>query len=207
MPKKVIIGVFLIISVASFVMIYHVMIYQKIGQYEHHLYIKSEDIYDSLEDGDILYRMGNRVWSLLFRDTSPTERRFSHVGIVRIRNGHVTVISAEALTAGGDFVKEVSLNDYLWHTISAGLYRVNNIDGALISDTAIEFLGRPFDWDFDMEEDEKLYCSELLYVVLKKIDPNIKLNTFWDGKAGKYVIPMDVYLQKEYFTEIGSWGK
>lgn len=188
-------------------MINHVMIYQKIGQYERHIYIKSEDVYSSLEDGDVIYRMGNRVWSLLFRDTSPTEKRFSHVGIVKIRNDHVTVISAEALTEGGDFVKEVSLSDYLWHTLSAGVYRINNIEGALISDTAMEFIGRPFDWDFNMDEDEKLYCSELLYVVLKKINPDIKLNTSWDKKAGRYVIPMDIYLQKEYFTEIGSWGR
>ncbi|MCL2443794.1 MAG: hypothetical protein FWD13_10085 [Treponema sp.] len=200
--KKVLIIIFLIITIASIA-----MVFQKSNQYQHNLYINSDEISSSLKDGDVIFRMGDAVWSLYFRDMSPTDKRFSHLGIVRIRNNHITVISAEALTEGGDFVKEVTLGKFLSHALSAGIYRVNNIDGALISDAAVEYVGCPFDWDFDKDEDEKIYCSELLYAVLKKLDPSIKLNTTWISRVNKYVVPIDVYLQTEYFTQIGYWGK
>jgi len=56
-----------------------------------------------------------------------------------------------------------------------------------------------------MENDDKIYCTELLYIILKRLDPNIKLNTLWIKEIGKSIIPLDIYTQTEYFTEIGYW--
>ena len=82
---------------------------------------------------------------------------------------------------------------------------MHDLDGELISDKAMEFIGRPFDWQFNLEDDSKLYCTELLYVVLKKIDPSIKLNTMYMREIGRSIIPLDICSQTEYFTEIGYW--
>ena len=58
-----------------------------------------------------------------------------------------------------------------------------------------------------MKEDNNIYCSELLYVVLKKLDSQIILNTIWIKNFGKNIIPLDVCFQSEYFTEVGYWDK
>jgi hypothetical protein len=55
----------------------------------------------SLKDGDIICRLGDRTWSLFFKDISPTDKRFSHLGIVRICNGNISVINAEGLAMRG----------------------------------------------------------------------------------------------------------
>jgi len=58
-----------------------------------------------------------------------------------------------------------------------------------------------------MEDNSKLYCTELLYVILKNIDLDIVLNKVFIKEIGKNIIPLDVCSQSEYFTEVGYWGK
>jgi len=164
-----------------------------------------EEVISLIQDGDIIFRMGDRIWSQSFRDLSPTERRFSHLGIVRKRDDVITVINSEAMQEYDDVVTEVTLERFLQPALCVGLFRMHDLDGELISDTAMEFIGIPFDWKFDMEDSSKLYCTELLYVVLKKIYPSIKLNTTYIKELGKNIILLDICLQTEYFTEIGYW--
>jgi hypothetical protein len=170
-------------------------------------YVQEDEILSSLNDGDIICRLGDRLWSKFFKELSPNDKRFSHLGIVRIRDNIVSVINAEGLAIEGkDYVNEVSLKDFLKTAQSIGIYRVKNIQGEIISDTALEYIGRHFDWKFDMEENNNLYCTELLYVILKKLDTNIELNKIWLKEINKYIIPLDICLQSEYFLEIGYWG-
>jgi hypothetical protein len=126
-------------------------------------------LYSVVKDGDIICRLGDRFWSQLFKDVSVTDKRFSHMGIIRINNGQITVINAEGDTGHGrDFVNEVTLTEFLKVARAAGIYRINDIDGKKISDLAVEYFDVPFDWKFDMTDESKLYCTELLYVILKK---------------------------------------
>jgi hypothetical protein len=203
--KKLLVG-FLI-----FVVIIFVTIIPKSRRRINLEYIQEHEIVSYLRNGDIICRLGDRPWSLLFREISPNDKRFSHLGIVRISGGIISVINAEGLAVEGrGYVNEVSLKEFLKIAQSVGIYRLNGIDGIdgnEISDAALEFKGYPFDWQFDMNENTKLYCSELLYVVLKKISPNIELNCIWLKEIGKYIIPVDVCSQSEYFVEIGFWGK
>ena len=83
---------------------------------------------------------------------------------------------------------------------------MKTIEGNKISETALEYIGHPFDWQFNMEDDNNLYCTELLYVILKKINPEITLNTLWLKEIGRNVIPADVCSQSEYFIEVGYWN-
>ena len=47
-------------------------------------------------DGDIVLRRGNGMWSRLFANISIHDKRFSHVGIILVRDGKVTVTHASA---------------------------------------------------------------------------------------------------------------
>lgn len=162
-----------------------------------------EFLFENLQDGDIICRLGDRLWSQVFRDTSNTDKRFSHMGIIRINYEKITVIHAEGTTElGRDFVKEQDLEDFLKIARSIGIYRKNNIEGSLISDKALEYLGLPFDWSFDIQDESKIYCTELLYVILKQLMPEIELKTSYIKELGKEIIPLDAISHSEYFTEI-----
>jgi len=165
--------------------------------------INAEDISIHLKDGDIICRLGDRLWSLYFRDISPVDKRFSHLGIIRITGNKITVINAEGRAIQGkDFVNEVDLNKFLEIAKAVGVYRLNDYDGNIVSSTALEYIGYPFDWNFDLEDNNKIYCTELLYVVLQKIAPDIALEKIYQKELKKEIIPLEAYSNSEYFNEV-----
>jgi len=165
--------------------------------------INAEDISIHLKDGDIICRLGDRLWSLYFKDISSNDKRFSHLGIIRIIDNKITVINAEGRAIQGkDFVNEVDLDEFLEIAKAIGIYRLNNYDGKIISSAALEYIGYPFDWNFNLEDKSKIYCTELLYIVLKKIAPNIELKKIFQKELNKEIIPLEAYSNSEHFNEI-----
>ena len=179
-----------------------------IRQHNNSQFIQKHEILAYLKDGDVICRMGEKFWSPIIRDLSPYDRRFSHLGIVRIRDNDISVIHVEGLSRSRrHYVRKEPLNGFLRSARSVGIYRLINIDGSQISDTALKFIGIPFDWQFDMSENSTLYCTQLLYVILNEISPEIRLNTVWLDILNRYVIPLDIVTQTEYFLEIGYWQR
>jgi hypothetical protein len=201
--RKTLVGVFLLIGITVFV-----IVVQQRRRHSVLQFVQEDEILPFLNDGDIICRLGDRIWSNFFKELSPNDKRFSHLGIIRIRDNNVSVINAEGLAIEGkDFVNEVPLKDFLKIAKSIGIYRLRTFEGAKISDMALEYKGRPFDWQFDMNEENTLYCSELLYVILRKLSPEIELNLVWLKEIGKYIIPLEVCSQSKYFIQIGYWGQ
>ncbi|GHU83865.1 hypothetical protein FACS189468_9360 [Spirochaetia bacterium] len=166
-------------------------------------YFDAADIAPLLQDGDVLCRLGDRIWSRYFREVSPHDKRFSHLGIVRETGGTVTVINAEGLAIEGkDYVNEVTLQDFLDSATEIGVYRLRDGEGKALAEAALEFKGRPFDWDFDLESEDRLYCTELLYAVLKRVAPEVSLATVWLNPPGRAVVPPEACSQSERFTEV-----
>ncbi|MDR2211452.1 MAG: hypothetical protein LBO65_08335 [Spirochaetaceae bacterium] len=169
--------------------------------------VKKTTRYDAiagyLQDGDVICRLGDRLWSLYFKETSPLDKRFSHLGIVHITPGAITVINAEGLALQGkDLVNEVALDDFLSTARSIGIYRLKNHGGELLSRSAAEYKGRSFDWSFDLENDDKLYCTELLYAALKNTAPEIQLETVFIKELGRKIVPLEACSNSEYFKEV-----
>jgi uncharacterized protein YycO len=145
-----------------------------------------------LEDGDIIFRLGDRPWSMIIKDIATNKKEYSHVGIIK-RKKDVTVISAETLNFDGkDGVVDESLEKFIYVAQSVGIYRLQSSERNRISRIAGEYIGKPFDWEFDIKDDSRIYCSELLYVVLGRIRPDIILNTVYIKEIKKDVIPLDV---------------
>jgi len=204
--RKILVGVFVISCITIIVIIVQQRRQRSI--FQNVQYIQEDTILSCIKDGDIICRLGDRIWSMYFKELSPHDKRFSHLGIIRIRNNTVSVINAEGLAnEGKDFVNEVSLKEFLKSAQKIGIYRLRTIEGEVVSDTALEYIGLPFDWQFNMEDNSKLYCTELLYVILKRIDLDIVLNKVFIKEIGKNIIPLDVCSQSEYFMEIGYWEK
>jgi len=163
----------------------------------------TEMLFSVVQDGDIICRLGDRFWSTYFKDVSPEDKRFSHIGIIRISNGVITVIHAEGDTGHGrDFVNEVPLLDFIKIARAIGIYRLNEINRNELSNMALEYIGVPFDWQFDMYDSLKLYCTELLYVLLQRIKPELELKTVYVRELKKEIIPLDAITNSEHFLEI-----
>ncbi|MDR0864677.1 MAG: hypothetical protein LBO74_07065 [Candidatus Symbiothrix sp.] len=163
----------------------------------------SAELEPYLEDGDIICRLGDRLWSLYFRDLSPDDKRYSHLGIVRMGERNITVINAEGTRwEGKDYVNETLLQDFISVAKKVGVYRLKGIDGAEVIEKTLEFVGTPFDWNFDLEDNGKLYCTELLYAVLKNMDKGIQLETVFQKEVGKEIIPLEAISNSSDFIEV-----
>ena len=118
-------------------------------------------------------------------------------------NGRATVIHSEGTAAlGKDVVREESLWDFISIARAVGIYRAKGVDGGLVSRTAAEYLGVPFDWHFDMEDESKLYCTELLFVVFRRLAPEMELGTVYIGTLNKKVIPLESVSNSDRFEEV-----
>jgi uncharacterized protein YycO len=152
-------------------------------------------------EGDIICRLGDRTWSLYFKGLSKEDKRFSHLGIIHIKNDEIVVINAEGLAwKGKDYVNETPLAEFIKSARVLGLYRLKGIDGTKISAEALTMTGRPFDWDFNLKNHDKIYCTELLYAVLEVIAPEIKLMTVHE--LGKDIVPLEAVSASSQFEEI-----
>jgi hypothetical protein len=156
---------------------------------------------ECIEDGDIICRLGDRIWSLYFKGLSSTDKRFSHLGIIHRSENGIFVVNAEGLTHDEeDFVKEVPLHEFIISARIVGIYRMNDIEGQHISQEALKMLGRPFDWKFDLHNSDKLYCTELLYAILQNISPETALKTI--HKFGRDIVPLEAVSDSSLFKEI-----
>ena len=172
-----------------------------------HPVIPSKEVAERVRDGDIICRLGDRLWSLYFKDVSPTDKRFSHLGIARVTGGAVTVINAEGRAMEGrDFVNETGLEEFLGAARAAGIYRPRGLDGKALSTAAAGFIGVPFDWSFDLQDDTRLYCTELLYAALKKAAPEIRLQTVFRKELNRELIPLEAVSNSPYFEEVAYIG-
>jgi len=195
---------FVLIGISIFsILIFLILVFILMPRGKPVVLIKEDAFYGILKDGDIICRLGDRLWSQIFKDFSIDDKRFSHIGIIRIKNDRITVIHAEGTTKPGkDFVKEELLNDFLKVAITIGIYRMIDFDGNKISDSAMEYINVPFDWKFDMSDASELYCTELLYIILKRLKPKFEFNTTYVKELGKDIIPIDSISNSEYFSEI-----
>jgi uncharacterized protein YycO len=153
------------------------------------------------QEGDIICRLGDRTWSLYFKGFSQKDKRFSHLGIIHRHDDGITVINAEGLAwEGKNYVSESTLHEFINPARIIGLYRLDGVEGKMISEEALKMIGRPFDWDFNLNDSDKLYCTELLYAALKEAAPEIKLMTV--HKLGKDIIPLEAVSASPQFREV-----
>jgi len=192
-----------LITGAAVVLILVLCIIVKLPQLTPHPIIRSQDVAEYLRDGDIICRLGDRLWSAYFKDISAMDKRFSHLGIVRVSDNKITVINAEGRTMEGkDSVNETDLDEFLEIAKTVGIYRLRSPARQALSSAAMNFIGIPFDWSFDLKDDTKLYCTELLFAVLKEIAPEIHLKTIFQKELNKEIMPLEAVSNSTYFREV-----
>ncbi len=119
-----------------------------------------------------MFRYGNGQWSKYFRDMSEREKRFSHVGIVVGDQSELAVVhsSADDWTGIGS-VRRESITSFIDGYDDFVVYRVKCTDAERreIADTALAYVGKPFDARFDLSTSNRVYCTELVRIAVNGV--------------------------------------
>jgi len=128
-----------------------------------------------LQHGDVVVRTGNDITSEMFKQANQTDKTYSHCGIVMIEDGKPYVYHC---IGGEDNPDEVLRRDSIQFWVSPanntgfGILRYrfspSQLDSFCNITKTYYSQQKKFDMDFDLQNDDKLYCAELLYIAINK---------------------------------------
>lgn len=127
-----------------------------------------QTIIQKLQPGDIIIRKGAGALSYQLMEVSG--ENYSHCGVVVFDKGQPAIIQSIAKSDHNerDGVQLSSVHDFVKYTADSMLYIcrpiVDSSKNALIAQRAFFYLGQsiPFDNRFDLTDETKFYCSELI---------------------------------------------
>ncbi|MGF1449540.1 MAG: hypothetical protein ACFB20_09000 [Opitutales bacterium] len=161
-------------------------------------------------EGDLIARNRGGPWSHYFANVSPTDKRFSHVGLVVLEDGIAWVIHSKGDDANGEgHVHRETLVDFVadtdvWAHFRCELPEVQRL--ALARQVRV-FLKRrvPFDAAFDHTEAHRLYCTELIWrAAMEAID--LDLCPRKTPLGPHTVLSIQDLTDTPYFTEVPGRG-
>ncbi len=126
-----------------------------------------------LRTGDLLLRTGNDMTSRIFREMNRVNKTYSHGGLVVVEDGYPFVYHS----IGGEDNPDERLRrdsaDFFMSPANnlgfavARYHLTDSVTGNLVGAIRTYYHRRPlFDMDFNLETDDKLYCSEFVYKAL-----------------------------------------
>ena len=120
-----------------------------------------------METGDIIFRRVDGPTSQ-FIDLVDDQANYSHVGIVIVTDtGDVLIINVVPGEDSLSVVQAEPFATFLEPALSFAIFRLHweaGVDGAIAADWAYSLVGKiSFDIKFDLETDDELYCTELVW--------------------------------------------
>jgi hypothetical protein len=168
--------------------------------------IDISDIIPYIEDGDFILSSENHLSSYYIRSLCATDKRFSHSGIIYKKDGIISVIGSEGLEVKNKNIRfgvmKISLEEYLEDKNNIGIYRAKSKKRNAYSAKALEYLGIPFDYKYTLDNENELYCTQLIQVVLRETNSHICLIPTYVQKEKKEIILPDAISASENFMEI-----
>ncbi|KIM04342.1 MAG: hypothetical protein KU29_10660 [Sulfurovum sp. FS06-10] len=126
-----------------------------------------------LENGDIIFRRGYGVDSTISMNFSQGEKRYSHAGMIYKTDKGIFIIHAEEDKEHGhngvyiesieEFLEGISIWAVYRFDLSKKLHQ-NMVNYAL----KLSKKNIIFDMDFNLLDDDKMYCSEFIYKVVNR---------------------------------------
>jgi hypothetical protein len=154
---------------------------------------------DSLfHSGDLIFRDGKGFISKAFRKLSLTDPHYSHAGIIHRESNNLFVYHI----IGGEGklnskMRKEKLADFCSSSLSDGfaVFRTD-LKGAAIDSLAGYYYSKKisFDTDFNLDTDDKMYCTELLYKVLEKVSGRNNFITLTHLSGFTYVACDNIYM-------------
>jgi hypothetical protein len=168
--------------------------------------IDISDIIPYIEDGDFILSSEDHLSSYYIRSLCETDKRFSHSGIICKKDGVISVIGSEGLEEKKrdicSGVMQISLEEYLENKNNIGIYRAKSKKRNAYSAKALEYLGTPFDYKYTLENENELYCTQLLQAVLRETNSHIRLKPAYVPKEKKEIILPEAISASGNFMEI-----
>ena len=145
------------------------------------------DIVNQLKTGDLALIEGDSYKSDIVKTTDGNKKNYSHIGFIVIDDG-VYIVHMSIDTG---YIEWVNIEEYLkrCNVSNIDFYRLNNNIScseiyALLKE--LNFKKVEFDFSFDHQRADKLYCSELIIVVLNKLGSFIPID-----RNKRYIYPSE----------------
>ena len=120
-----------------------------------------------VNEGDIVFQTSHSSQSLAIQ--LATGSKYSHMGLIILRNGKPAVYEAEATvryTPLDRWIARGSGHHYVVKRLSDAAQRLTPEALQRLESSAQRFAGRPYDLTFEWSDD-RMYCSELVWKVYK----------------------------------------
>lgn len=150
--------------------------YHRYVRIRQHLYDASLLQAAPVHTGDLLFSEGHSLKSDLVRIAAAKYRsNYSHVGFLRRTGDRVHVVH---MSIDDGCILDETPAEFIRRNrvLNIGVYRIENGTDTVRLCRVLDSLlaiRKPFDYGFDMNEDETYYCTELICKVLKKTGTDI----------------------------------
>lgn len=169
--------------------------YLSFSEYSNHSIISIKDA-ARIQTGDLVFRRGRDIDSQVVLDAD-TAGQYSHVGLAWVHNGKVLIVHAlpdENGTKNGVIVESLEIFSSESKASGIGIYRRHATTETLnnIVMYALTFKGRPFDTSFDISNQDRFYCTELVWVAYQHFGLHLIKSLDYLGlpmKPGNYILP------------------
>jgi hypothetical protein len=170
-----------------------------------------QEIVPYIEDGDFILSREDHLSSYYIRSLAKIDQRFSHSGIIYRKNGKLSVICADGVDDQKNNKKsgvvEIQLDDFIKNKSAVGIFRFKKRSRALFSDKALEYLGVPFNFEYDINDEKSFYCTQLIQVVLRETHTPVQLPLTYIEKEKKDILMLDSISGSDNFEEILYYEK
>ena len=161
--------------------------------------------------GDLIVRLNDDIMSEIIRQIADSDKSYSHAGIIVQKNDKKLVchIVPNDGKPNADTIKYDPIDSFInpKENLSCGWFRydLSPIETTALIETLDSFHRRHvhFDRRFDLQEDDSMYCSEMLAKALQKATNNRM--TFKTIYVPKYLIKMMLFYFRRYhptYTQI-----
>jgi len=165
----------------------------------------------TLHSGDLVFRHGRGAISNMLMHLSLKDARYSHAGIIHVEHGKAFVyhmIGGEENPSSKMRKDPIEVFCGPGDAHSFGIYRLDLDSGQLAGmDSLAEsyyYSGLEFDTHFDLNTDEKMYCSEFVYKVIRHVVRDEKYLSLSVVSGKQYVACDNLYLNP-HTTRIYSY--
>ena len=122
---------------------------------------------EELSNGDIIFRTGRDLVSSLVL-TQGDAAQFSHVGVILKQEEKISVVHSlpeDTNSASGVQVEALTAFTSFDNASNFAVYRLKGIDSKVrskVTEYILQQVGKPFDADFLLSTDDRMYCTELV---------------------------------------------
>ncbi|MDQ3191646.1 MAG: hypothetical protein M3Q58_08635 [Bacteroidota bacterium] len=168
---------------------------------------KLNELIPLIEDGDFIIKRGKGSISKMIVKKLNEKIPFSHCGIIIRENDSIYIVHSVAKELSGkDGVQIISLKEFLDDSYNGSVklcrLKTDKKNKESISLNAKSHLKNkvPFDYEFDYENRESFYCTELLY---NSLENKLKENIFKKSNIdNKQVLTFNSFLDTTFFTVV-----